>query len=83
MHLNVNGVIAKKYKLAKMLQELNPSVIGLSETHLKNDMELTIAGYEWAGENNQDAIRGSRGVLLLFQNGINFKIIKHNSVLIE
>ena len=83
MHLNVNGVIAKKYKLSKMLQELNPSVIGLSETHLKNDMELTIAGYEWAGENNQDAIRGSRGVGLLVQNGIDFKIIKHNSLLIE
>ena len=46
IHLNVNGVIAKKYKLTKMIQELNPAVIGLSETHLKNDMELVIAGYE-------------------------------------
>ena len=46
MHLNVNGVVAKKYKLTKMIQELNPAVIGLSETHLKNDTELVIAGYE-------------------------------------
>ena len=83
MHLNVNGIIAKKYKIIKMLQELSPSVIGLSETHLKNDMEITIAGYEWVGENNKDAIRGSRGVGLLVQNGIDFKIIKHNSLLIE
>ena len=48
-----------------MIQELNPAVIGLSETHLKNDMELVIAGYEWVGENNRDAIRGSRGVGIL------------------
>ena len=48
-----------------MIQELNPAVIGLSETHLKNDMELVITGYEWVGENNRDAIRGSRGVGIL------------------
>ena len=29
-----------------MLQELTPAVIGITETHLKNDMELNIAGYE-------------------------------------
>ena len=65
VHLNINGVIAKKYKLLKLIQELNPAVIGLSETHLKNDMDITMAGYEWVGENNRDAIRGSRGVGLL------------------
>ena len=48
-----------------MLQELNPVIVGITETHLKNDMELTIAGYEWVGENNREAIRGSRGVGLL------------------
>ena len=48
-----------------MLQELNPAVVGITETHLKNDMELTIAGYEWVGENNREAIRGNRGVALL------------------
>ena len=48
-----------------MLQELNPAVVGITETHLKDDMELSIAGYEWVGENNRDAIRGSRGVALL------------------
>ena len=78
MHLNVNGIVAKKYKLCKMLQELNPEVIGISETHLKNDMDINIAGYEWVGENNQEAIRGSRGVGLLIQTGIEYKIIRHN-----
>ena len=29
-----------------MLQELNPAVVGITETHLKDDMELTFAGYE-------------------------------------
>ena len=48
-----------------MLQELNPAVVGITETHLKDDMELTFAGYEWVGENNREAIRGSRGVALL------------------
>ena len=52
MHLNINGIVAKKYKLIKMLQELDPAVIGISETHLKNDMDISIAGYEWVGENN-------------------------------
>ena len=52
MHLNINGIVAKKYKLIKMLQELAPEVIGISETHLKNDMDISIAGYEWVGENN-------------------------------
>ena len=66
-----------------MIQELNPAVIGLTETHLKNDMELVIAGYEWIGENNRDAIRGSRGVGILVQNGIDFKTVRHNSILIE
>ena len=66
-----------------MLQELSPEVIGISETHLKNDMDINIVGYEWVGENNQEAIRGSRGVGLLIQTGIEYKIIRHNSVLIE
>ena len=48
-----------------MLWELNPAVVGITETHLKDDMELSIAGYEWVGENNREAIRGSRGVALL------------------
>ena len=38
MHLNINGIVAKKYKLIKMLQEIDPAVIGISETHLKNDI---------------------------------------------
>ena len=50
---------------------------------MKNDMQLAINGYEWVGENNREAIRGCRGVGLLIQNGIQYKIIKHNSMLIE
>ena len=46
-------------------------------------MELAINGYEWVGENNRSAIRGCRGVGLLIQNGVEYKIIKHNSILIE
>ena len=46
IHVNVNGITAKKHKLIRLLQELNPVIIGITETHLKNDMELAISGYE-------------------------------------
>ena len=36
IHINVNGIMAKKYKMIQFVQELNPEIVGIIETHLKN-----------------------------------------------
>ena len=75
IHINVNGIPAKKYKMIQLLQELKPEVVGIIETHLKGNEQLTINGYDWVGENFSGAIRSSRGVGFLIKTGIKYKII--------
>ena len=36
IHINVNGIMAKKYKMIQFVQELKPEIVGIIETHLKN-----------------------------------------------
>ena len=46
-----------------MMNEKKPDIVALSETHLKRQEEpINIYGYKWEGENNVQAMRGSRGV---------------------
>ena len=40
IHINVNGIMAKKYKLIQLLQEVKPDIIAIIETHLKGNEEL-------------------------------------------
>ena len=37
IHINVNGISAKKYKMLQLLQELKPEIVGISESHLKGN----------------------------------------------
>ena len=45
IHLNVNGLVAKKYKVIEFLNIDKPDVSALSETHLKGKEEFDIRGY--------------------------------------
>ena len=36
IHVNVNGVMAKKYKITQFLDMENPDILAISETHLKD-----------------------------------------------
>ena len=69
--------------MIQFIQETKPDIIAIVETHLKGREEIQINGYEWIGENFKEAIRGSRGVGFLIKNGIKFKIVQHERVLIE
>ena len=70
IHVNINGITAKKYKVIEFLRNENPDIMALTETHLKGQEEFNIRGYDWFGANYAQAIRGSRGVGFLIKNGI-------------
>ena len=42
IHLNVNGLVAKKYKIIEFLNIEKPDVLALSETHLKCKDEFDV-----------------------------------------
>ena len=75
IHINVNGIAAKKFKMIQFIQELNPDIVEIVETCLKGNEELKINGYDWVGENFSGAARGNRGVGFLIKIGIKYKII--------
>ena len=46
MHVNVNGIFAKKYKIIEFLNKEKPDVLAITETHLKGKDEFEARGYE-------------------------------------
>ena len=72
MHVNVNGIVAKRYKIIDFLRNEKPDILALTETHLKGKDEFNTGGYEWIGANYEHAIRGSRGVGFLIKKGIEY-----------
>ena len=46
IHVNINGLNAKKYKVIQFLQEEQPDVLALTETHLKEKEFVQLRGYE-------------------------------------
>ena len=59
---------------ASCLSSLNLDIVGVVETHLKNDETLEVAGYEWFGQNRKhlhvNARCGSGGVGILIKNAL-------------
>ena len=47
--------------------ENKPDIVAIVETHLKGKEGIEIRGYEWIGENFEQALRGSRGVGFLIR----------------
>ena len=47
--------------------ENKPDIVAVVETHLKGKEGVEIRGYEWVGENFEQALRGSRGVGFLIR----------------
>ena len=72
IHVNINGIVAKKYKVIEFLNNEKPDILALSETHLKGNDEFSASGYEWVGVNYEQAIRGNRGVGFLIKSGIEY-----------
>ena len=83
IHVNVNGITAKKYKVMQFLDLEKPDILAITETHLRDKQDFVIRGYEWTGTNFEAAIRGSRGVGFLIKKGIKYSIIKHEQDLME
>ena len=77
IHVNVNGIAKKKYKIIQLLDLEKPDILAVSETHLKDKQEFVVRGYEWTGSNFEAAVRGSRGVGFLIRKGIKYSIIRH------
>ena len=40
IHVNVNGVVAKKYKVITVPRHERPDILAISETHLKGKEEF-------------------------------------------
>ena len=83
MHINVNGILAKIKKMMRFIQESQPDIVAIIETHLKKQDEIHIRGYDWVGCNHEWAQRGCRGVGLLIKKGINYKHIPYRGMLME
>ena len=77
IHVNVNGIAAKKYKIIQLLDLEKPDILSISETHLKDKQEFAVRGYEWTGNNFGAAVSCSRGVSFLIKKGIKYSIIRH------
>ena len=58
---------AKRYKMMQFVLENKPDIVAVVETHLKGKEGIEIRGYEWIGENFEQALRGSRGVGFLIR----------------
>ena len=46
MHINVNGILAKIKKMIRFIQEIQPDIVAIIETHLKQQDEIQIRGYD-------------------------------------
>lgn len=75
--LNVNSITtaARKILLLDFINENNPDILLLSETHLKENRQFKISNY--------NIIRGDRinnnggGTAIIFKNGLQFKNFRH------
>ena len=67
IHVNVNGIMAKKYKVIKLQDLEKPDILAISETQQKDKQDFAVWGYEWTGTNFEAAVRGSRGVGFLIK----------------
>ena len=54
MHVNTNGLANNKLSnLRNIAEQLNLDIIGLSETHYKDEQQTAdIFGYNWIGNNS-------------------------------
>ena len=46
IHVNVNGITAKKYKMIDFLNIEKPDILAVTETHLKGKDEFEARGYD-------------------------------------
>ena len=46
IHVNINGVAAKRYKVQEFLRTENPDILALTKTHLKGQDEFNTRGYD-------------------------------------
>ena len=67
-HLNVNGWTSANHELRnEIVNGLNSDIIGISETHLQGNDDITVTGFKWMGKNRQSTkLKGSGGVGILF-----------------
>ena len=70
-----NDVNSDKYKfLTSCIKHYDLQILGIAETHLKNDSDISVEGYTWYGFNRKNihvrAKSGSGGVGLLIRNDL-------------
>ena len=77
MYSNVRGIKGKKSSIIEILQENDPQLFLLAETHLRTDFGVNIKGYTFFGRKRGDKAGG--GVGILARNDILTKITPHIS----
>ena len=51
--VNARGIKSKLTSLKRIITELNPEIVALQETKLKEKEKITVAGYEWIDGNRK------------------------------
>ena len=79
--VNARGIKSKLTSLKRIITELNPEIVALQETKLKEKEKITVAGYEWIDGNRKNQ-SGGGGVGFLVHTSILKNTIREPSSLI-
>ena len=73
LHWNAEGIQNKKATLAERLKQEDIDVACIQETHLKENLRLSMRGYQVVRQDRTDRIKG--GVLILIKNSLPYQEI--------
>ena len=74
--INARGIKSKLPSLKRILTELEPEIVALQETHLKEKEKIVVSGYQWIEIEGNRKNRSGRGVGFLIQNNIIKNVIR-------
>lgn len=76
MHLNAQSFLCNKYEIVRLVDEVQPYILCLSETRVTEDVlnvEVDIKNYECVRCNSENRYTG--GVLVFIRKDVNFEIV--------
>lgn len=73
---NINSALGNKHNLIILVNELNPDVIILNETRLKQNMNFNLPGYNIV---HYDRIDGHGGIATLIRKSIKYEVVQFQS----
>ena len=62
--INARGIKSKLCSLKQVARDLEPDIVALQETHLREEEKISIQGYEWIEGNRSKQSGGGVGFLV-------------------